>query len=63
MGLFRHNTKLVVGSSKGRLYLFNWGEFGYHSDVFPGPNKLAINTLVPITENVVITGSEDGVLR
>nr|CAH7729861.1 unnamed protein product [Callosobruchus chinensis] len=62
LGLFRSETKLVAGSSKGKLYLYNWGEFGLHSDAFPGP-KTAINALVPVTENIVITACEDGNLR
>lgn len=36
MGLFRRESKLVVGSSKGRMYTFNWDEFGLHSNMFPG---------------------------
>lgn len=62
LGLFRNGTKLVAGSSKGRLYLYNWEEFGLHSDSFPCP-KAAINDMVPITENIVVTACEDGVLR
>lgn len=45
------------------MYVYNWGEFGFHSDEFPNLTKKAINCMIPITENVVITGGEDGVLR
>lgn len=38
MGLFRNESKLVVGSSKGRFYNYNWDEFGLHSNMFPGKN-------------------------
>lgn len=62
LGLFRSETKLVSGSSKGNLFVYNWEEFGLHSDAFPGP-KTAINALVPITENIVVTACEDGTLR
>ncbi|XP_044266489.1 WD repeat-containing protein 55 homolog [Tribolium madens] len=62
LGLFRSESKLLAGSSKGRLFLYNWNEFGLHSDIFPG-TKSAINDLVPITENIVVTACEDGVLR
>jgi WD repeat-containing protein 55 len=27
-GIFRNESKLIVGSSKGNFYTFNWGEFG-----------------------------------
>ena len=62
MGIMRSETKLLVGSSQGMLYLFNWGQFGYHSDEFPGV-KCAINCLLPVTENIVVCAGEDGVLR
>ncbi|KAF2898961.1 hypothetical protein ILUMI_07222 [Ignelater luminosus] len=62
LGLFRNETKLLAGSSKGKLFLYNWNEFGLHSDAFPGP-KSAINSLIPITENIVVTACEDGNLR
>ena len=25
------NSKLVVGCGDGKTYMFNWGQFGYHS--------------------------------
>lgn len=62
LGLFRSETKLVSGSSKGKLFLFNWNEFGLHSDAF-AVSKTAINALVPITENIVVTACDDGNLR
>ncbi|KAK9712983.1 WD domain, G-beta repeat [Popillia japonica] len=36
LGLFRDETKLLASSNKGNLYLYNWNEFGLHSDMFPG---------------------------
>ncbi|KAB0797946.1 hypothetical protein PPYR_08939 [Photinus pyralis] len=62
LGLFRSETKVLAGSSKGKLLFFNWNEFGLHSDIFP-TTKTAITCLVPITENIVVTGHEDGHLR
>ncbi|XP_049865977.1 WD repeat-containing protein 55 homolog isoform X2 [Pectinophora gossypiella] len=62
MGLFRSDSKLLVGSSKGKFYLFNWKEFGYHSDEYLG-QKHSIQCMVPITQNIVVTSGEDGVLR
>lgn len=62
LGLFRNETKLISGSSKGKLFVYNWEEFGLHSDIVTGP-KVAINSLIPITENIVVTACEDGNLR
>ncbi|KAI8427791.1 hypothetical protein MSG28_002197 [Choristoneura fumiferana] len=62
MGLFRSDTKLLVGSSRGKLYLFNWKEFGLHSDEYIG-EKHSISCMIPITQNIVVTSGEDGILR
>lgn len=52
-----------MGTNKGKMYVYNWGDFGFHSDEFPNLTKKAINCMIPITENVVITGGEDGIIR
>ncbi|XP_046395038.1 WD repeat-containing protein 55 homolog [Ischnura elegans] len=62
MTLVKAEKKLIVGSSKGKAYVFNWGEFGYHSDEVIGP-KHSINAMIPISENIVVSGYEDGKLR
>ncbi|XP_059484464.1 WD repeat-containing protein 55 homolog [Neocloeon triangulifer] len=62
LALVKQDRKLVVGSGKGIFYFFDWGSFGYHSDEFPGP-KQSINTMKGVTQNIVVTGMEDGVLR
>lgn len=62
LSLLRRESKLLAATSKGKMLVFNWGEFAYHCDEFPGP-KVAINKMIPITENVVVTGGEDGILR
>lgn len=62
MGLYRNDQKLVVGTSKGKLYTFNWGEFGYHCDMYPA-FKSGINAMVPVTQRMGVLGCEDGLLR
>jgi len=59
MGTVRSGTKLVVGSGTGPLYLFSKDQYWLHSDQFPG-HPDGVNALIPITDNVVITGCEDG---
>lgn len=61
-GIFRNESKLIVGSSKGNFYTFNWGEFGYHNDAFSGPTT-PISFMLPITERIAITAGEEGVIR
>lgn len=62
MGTVRSGTKLVVGSGTGPLYLFSKDQYGLHSDQFPG-HPDGVNAMIPITDNVVITGCEDGNVR
>lgn len=62
MGLFRNDSKLVVGTSKGRLYTFNWNEFGYHNTMYPGP-KTPMSHMIPVTDRVAVVAGEEGVLR
>ena len=63
LGLFKSETKILSATNKGKMYLFNWGEFGLHSDEVPSLTKKSINCMIPITENVAVTGGEDGILR
>lgn len=62
LGTLRNGSVMVAGCGNGKLYMFKWGEWGFHADQFPG-HPDAINCLVPVTENVVITACEDGALR
>ncbi|XP_005100082.1 WD repeat-containing protein 55 [Aplysia californica] len=51
--------KLVCGTSEGVLNIFNWGQWGNISDRFPcGQDQ--VDSLVPITDNVVCAGTSDG---
>ncbi|KAL0101495.1 hypothetical protein PUN28_018965 [Cardiocondyla obscurior] len=63
LGLFKMESKILATSNKGKMYVYNWGEFGLHSDEFPNVTKKAINCMIPITENVVIIGEESGIIR
>jgi WD repeat-containing protein 55 len=61
-GLYRSESKLVVGTSKGNFYVFNWNEFGYHNDAFSGPLS-PISFMIPITEHICVTAGEEGIVR
>uniref|UniRef100_A0A182K7C4 WD repeat-containing protein 55 homolog n=1 Tax=Anopheles christyi TaxID=43041 RepID=A0A182K7C4_9DIPT len=62
MGMFKRESKLVVGTSKGNYYTYNWGQFAYHCDAFTGPPASA-NRMVPITEQIAVMAGEDGIIR
>lgn len=36
LGIVHKDSKLVAGCGDGKLYMFDWKEFGYHSDSFKG---------------------------
>ncbi len=59
---FQRQQKVVCGSGDGTLNIFNWNEFGNISDRFPG-HPDSIDCMVAITEDIVCTGSMDGVIR
>jgi len=62
MATVRSGTKLCVGGGAGSLYLFNKDQYGLHSDQFPG-HPDAVNSVLSVTDNVVMTGCEDGNVR
>ena len=59
---FSFNLRLCVGCGDGRLYLSHWGQFGVHGADFPG-HPDAVNDMVAVTDNVVVTACEDGTIR
>ncbi|CAG8454110.1 14633_t:CDS:10 [Ambispora leptoticha] len=62
IAIIKSGRKAVVGSQEGILNLFSWGNWGDCSDRFPGhPNS--IDTIVKITEDLICTGSSDGIIR
>ena len=66
LGLFKHGKKILVSGSLGNLFLFNWGEFGLHTDEIPSSSKTekkGINCMIPVTETTVVIGGEDSTLR
>ncbi|XP_076048594.1 WD repeat-containing protein 55 isoform X1 [Oratosquilla oratoria] len=60
--LVRGDTRLVVGSGEGTLYIFNWGEFSFHLERLQGHPDM-VHCMVPITDRLILTGCEDGNIR
>ncbi|NWY03473.1 WDR55 protein, partial [Nothoprocta ornata] len=58
----QRGKKVACGSSEGTIYLFNWDGFGATSDRF-ALRAESVDCMVPVTENIVCTGSLDGVIR
>lgn len=62
LSILKGNQKVLCGTSEGVINIFNWGEWGNISDRFPG-HPLSIDCMVPITRDIVCTGSSDGIVR
>ena len=60
--LVRNDTRLIVGSGDGTLYLFKWGDFGYHLERFSGHPE-EVHCIVNCSNKLIITGCEDGNIR
>ncbi|CAJ0936742.1 unnamed protein product [Ranitomeya imitator] len=62
IAVMKKGRKVACGSSEGTIYLFNWNGFGATSDRFAVKAE-SIDCMIPITDNIVCTGSMDGVIR
>ena len=60
--LVKGGTKVVCGSQEGVLSIFDLADIQDTSDRFPG-HPASVDTLVAVTEDMVLTGSSDGVIR
>lgn len=62
--VFKQERKLAVGDGKGDVYIFNWDEFGKHSDICTGIGRgEALQAMIPITEKIILCGGDDGFIR
>jgi len=58
----KYDTLVIAGSQQGELYMFNWDDFSEPNEKFHGhPNS--IDTMLPVSENIMLTGSSDGIIR
>jgi len=58
----KNETKAVVSCSNGTLQIYNWGEFGHPSDMFPGHDAGDL-CLTRMNEKIVLTGDFRGNIR
>ncbi|XP_033112946.1 WD repeat-containing protein 55-like [Anneissia japonica] len=62
VSIIKKGKKVVCGGGDGALSIFNWNEFGNISDRFPGHPE-SIDCSAKINENIICTGSVDGMIR
>lgn len=54
--------KVICGTQEGVILVFSWDRWGDCSDRFPG-HPQAVDSMLKVDENSVITGSSDGLIR
>jgi WD40 repeat protein len=54
--------KVICGTQEGVILTFSWDRWGDCSDRFPG-HPQAVDSMLKVDENSVITGSSDGLIR
>ena len=57
-----NGKKVITGTQDGVIGIFSYGMFGDVTDRFPG-HPQSIETICKLTEEIVVTGSSDGLLR
>lgn len=62
IALIKEGQKVVCGSQDGVLFLWDWGEWEYPMDHFPG-HPQSVDALVPIDKDTLATASTDGLIR
>ena len=55
--------KVVVGSENGKVLIFNVGEYGYRSDVFPVCSSGSVDRIEVLSDSVIAAGTSDGRTR
>ena len=60
--LMKHGKKLLCGTEEGPVGIYSWGNFGDVSDRLLG-HPSSVDCMVPHTEDHMITGSADGLIR
>jgi len=60
--IMQDGKKVVIGTQSGVLSIFSWGYWNDCSDRFPGHPE-SVDTLVKYDEDILLTGSSDGMIR
>ncbi|CAK0806623.1 unnamed protein product [Prorocentrum cordatum] len=62
LAIVKHGTKVVCGSQTGALAIFTWGDFGDLKDRIKG-HPMSVDAVVKLSEERILTGSSDGLIR
>ena len=60
--LMKYGKKLIVGTSKGNINVFNWNDVSWYIDRIKGHADW-VSTLIKYDEDSCITGCADGLVR
>jgi len=62
LALMKNGKSVVCGSQSGILYNYRYGDWFDVPQRFPG-HPQSVDTVVKITEDLMVTGSSDGLIR
>lgn len=62
IALMKEGKSVVCGSQSGVIYSYRWGDWFDVPERFPG-HPQSVDTIVKITEDLMCTGSSDGLIR
>ncbi|EDV20485.1 uncharacterized protein TRIADDRAFT_14661, partial [Trichoplax adhaerens] len=62
VSVIKGGHKVVCGTGDGIINIYSWDQWGDMSDRFPG-HPMSVDTCTKISENVICTGSMDGMIR
>ena len=62
LSLMKDGKSVVCGSQSGIVYTYRWDEWYDVAERFPG-HPQSVDTIVKITEDLMVTGSSDGLIR
>ncbi len=62
VAFMKNDKKVICGNGEGVINIFNYNEWGNMSDRFPG-HPSSIDCLLPLSEDIVLTGCFDGNIR
>lgn len=57
------DKKIVCGGSNGSFEIFNWEEFGYIVNAMKSVSKASIDSMVALSDSIVVYGCGDGNIR
>ncbi|XP_014274498.1 WD repeat-containing protein 55 homolog [Halyomorpha halys] len=57
------DTMIVCGTMTGQFLFYKWSDFSDLAGTYKPPKKCSINSVLEVSDNIILSGMEDGQLR